>query len=296
MAPSERNHGRAEQNGNVFYFGEQLAWVWVQAALGCAALPCGQPQTLNWDEVVELRCSCLYPHSQQSKWCNVISRLVQETPSAVKRNYSCCLAKYSDIKQCQNWGCSGNLISTPSFINIRGDHVIEAANSYFMLDLGFRQGLLQDNLSCSAKSEDRLSELFKYFTCFAGSVRSKQEVCGHPEKNLWGELWFCEVLAWRPSLFLGTALDPLLSYPRVASVSTFLLAVALTLGSIFLSRQVSMDFRGPGSSFIFISCKASLPKLQLKSTVDVTACSVSNHSAWLFYFHNWFATSVVISP
>lgn len=33
---------------------------------------------------------------------NVLSRSVQETLLIVKENYSGCLAKYSDIKQCQN--------------------------------------------------------------------------------------------------------------------------------------------------------------------------------------------------
>lgn len=36
--------------------------------------------------------------------------------------------------------------------------MIEVANSYFMLYLGFRQGLVQDSLSCHGKSEDRVLE------------------------------------------------------------------------------------------------------------------------------------------
>lgn len=48
---------------------------------------------------------------------SVLSRSVQETHLELKENYSDCFAKYSDIKQCQNRGCSGNLTSTPSFIN-----------------------------------------------------------------------------------------------------------------------------------------------------------------------------------
>lgn len=57
---------------------------------------------------------------------------------------------------------------------------MEAANSYFMLYLGFRQGLCKT--ICPAVESLR-TEFSKYFTCFAGSVRSKQEVCGHSEKK-----------------------------------------------------------------------------------------------------------------
>lgn len=72
LAPGEKNHGRAEQSGNVFYFGEQLAWVQVQAALGCAALPYGKPQTpfsfllrqWKWDV-----CVCILTPSSLSRQC-----------------------------------------------------------------------------------------------------------------------------------------------------------------------------------------------------------------------------------
>lgn len=60
--------------------------------------------------------------------------------------------------------------------------MIEAANFYFMLYLGFKQGLARDSLSCLAKSEDKISEFLNYFTSFAESVRGKQGVCGHSEK------------------------------------------------------------------------------------------------------------------
>lgn len=82
----ERNHGRAEQSGNVFYFEEPLAWVRVQAELGCAALPSGQLQPLIWDEVVEVRFVCLYPHSQQCKQA-MCSLDLSKKPLSSKRKW-----------------------------------------------------------------------------------------------------------------------------------------------------------------------------------------------------------------
>lgn len=148
---------------------------------------------------------------------------------------------------------------------------MEAANSYFMLYLGFRQGLCKT--ICPAVESLR-TEFSKYFTCFAGSVRSKQEVCGYSEKkkNLSSvhkifEENCASVRSWHGTLcLLGNNTSPSALLPKGSppSVSTFLLAVVLTLGSIFLSRQVSMGFWGRGSSLSPIRHHLSLPKVQLK--------------------------------
>lgn len=52
-----------------------------------------------------------------------------------------------------------------------------------------------------------------------------------------------------------------------------------------------------GDRQLFISCRAPpiLAKTATENTLDVTACSPSKHSPRLLYFHDGFATSVVIS-
>lgn len=73
-----------------------------------AALHCGQPQTLSWDDPfqvcqgsgIEIRMFVsLLPVVHGG---SVLSRSVQETHLVLKANYSGCLAKYSDVKQRQS--------------------------------------------------------------------------------------------------------------------------------------------------------------------------------------------------
>lgn len=180
----------------------------------------------------------------------------------------------------------------------------EVANSYFMLYLGFRQGLVQDCLSCHGKSEDRVLEFFKYFTCFAGSVRSKQKVCGHSEKILPSVNKIFEENSASVKSWHG---DPVPSWGQHFTVCSLTqgqhslcIHISLSCGS-HIRQHLSVQTGTPGLTGIrqhFIPCKALpiLAKTAIENTVDVTACSVSNHSPWLLYFHNQFATSVVISP
>lgn len=153
--------------------------------------------------------------------------------------------------------------------------MIEAANSYFMLYLGFRQGLVQDNFSCHAKSEGRVSEFFKYFTCFAGNVRGKQEVCGYSEENLSGVNKISEENCASVRSWHG---DPLPSWGQhftLCSLSqvqhrqpSLCIHISLSCGSHIrqhLSVQTSIHgLQGPSSSLSLVKHPLPLPKLQLK--------------------------------
>lgn len=97
-----------------------------------------------------------------------------------------------------------------------------------------------------------LSNVNKIFEGNCASVRSWHE----DPLPFWGQHFTLCCLtqgqARQPSLCVHSPTCP------------FLLAMVLTLGSIFLPRQVSTDFWGTGSSLSLVEHHLSLPKLQLK--------------------------------
>ena len=119
--------------------GNNLLWCKLRQHFGCAASHCGQPRTLSWDDHFQV---CQGSRNEIRMFVSllpvvyegsVLSRSVQETRLVLKENYSDCLAKCSDIQRCQNWGCSGNIISTPSFINILGVLVLAGVELIFLI-------------------------------------------------------------------------------------------------------------------------------------------------------------------